>query len=186
MVEAGQIDGAAALYRQMIDILPTDAKSHYNLATMLKRRGDLDGAMRHYQEAVRSRPQLCPGPVQRGGNHRTEGVGQRGPVPVSSRPPDQPGLRSCTQQPGKCSWPCIPDPGIRNVPEAVQLAEKGCKLTNYRDPILLDTLGAAYAASGRYAEARKIAAQGLELATAGGNKPLADRIRRRIETYPSR
>jgi tetratricopeptide (TPR) repeat protein len=76
-----------------------------------------------------------------------------------------------------------PDPGIRNVPEAVQLAEKGCKLTDYRDPILLDTLAAVYAASGRYAEARKIAAQGLELADAGGNKPLADRIRKRIETY---
>jgi hypothetical protein len=51
---------------------------------------------------------------------------------------------------------------------------------------LLDTLAAAYAASGRYAEARTIAAQGLDIANAKGDKALADQIRRRMEIYQDR
>ena len=182
LVQAGQIDGAAALYRQMIDILPTDAKSHYNLATMLKRRGDLDGAMRHYQEAVRHDPDYVLALfnvaeiTERKGSAREAMSQYRRALQV--KPEFVPALNNLANL-----LALHPNPGIRNVPEAVQLAEKGCKLTDYRDPILLDTLAAVYAASGRYAEARKIAAQGLELADAGGNKPLADRIRKRIETY---
>ena len=182
LVQVGQIDGAAALYRQMIEILPTDAKSHYNLATMLKRRGDLDDAMRHYQEAVRHDPDYVLALfnvaelTERKGSAR-EAMSQYRRV-LQIKPEFIPALNNLANL-----LALHPNPGLRNVPEAVQLAEKGCKLTDYRDPILLDTLAAVYAASGRYAEARKIAAQGLELADAGGNKPLADRIRKRIETY---
>jgi hypothetical protein len=53
-------------------------------------------------------------------------------------------------------------------------------------PPLLDTLAAVYAASGRYAEARSIAAQGLDIANARGDSQLADRIRRKIEIYQNR
>jgi tetratricopeptide (TPR) repeat protein len=185
LVEAGQFAGAAALYRRMIDILPNDPKSHYNLATMLKRRGDLDGAMRHYQEAVRYDPNYLLALF-----NVAEITEQKGPVrealsmyrrALRVNPDFVPALNNLANL-----LSLHPDPGIRNVPEAIQLAERGCKLSDYQDPILLDTLGAAYAASGRYAEARKIDAKGLELAAAGGKKPLADRIRKRIETYQSR
>jgi spermidine synthase len=185
LAESGQTDGAAALYRQMIDVFPNDAKSHYNLATMLKRRGDLDGALRHYQEAVRVDPNYILALfniaeiTERKGSVREALSRYRRALQV--RPDFVPALNNLASL-----MALHPDPAIRNVPEAVELAEKGCKLTNFRDPILLDTLGAAYAASGRYAEARKVAVQGLELATAAGNKPLADRIRGRIEAYQSR
>ena len=141
LAEAGQIDGAAALYRQMIDILPTDAKSHYNLATMLKRRGDLDGAMRHYQEAVRHDPDYVlalfnVAEIYAKGRDRSErpcpSIGEL----FGSNPDFFPALNNLANL-----LALHPDPGIRNVPEAIQLAEKGCKLTKYRDPILLDTLG---------------------------------------------
>ena len=152
---------------------------------MLKRRGDMDGALRHYQEAVRLDPNYILALF-----NVAEITERKGPVrealslyrrALRVNPDFVPALNNLAM-----ILALHPDPGIRNVPEAVELAEKGCKLTNYQDPILLDTLGAAYAASGRYSEARKVAAHGLELATAGGNKPLAERIRRRIEAYPSR
>lgn len=185
LAEAGRLDGAAALYRQMIDILPRDPKSHYNLATMLKRRGDLDGAMRHYQEAVRNDPDYLPAlfnvaEIAEGKGSAREALSlYRRALKIN--PDFVPALNNLAKL-----LALHPDPGIRSVPEAVQLAEKGAKISNYRDPILLDTLGAAYAASGRFAEAGKVASQGLELATAGGNKPLAERIRKSIESYRNR
>jgi tetratricopeptide (TPR) repeat protein len=185
LVEAGQIEGATALYRQMIDILPQDAKSHYNLAMMLKRRGDPDGAMSHYQEAVHLDPGYALALFQMAEIYAEKGLakeaesGYRRALQV--KPDFIPAINNLARL-----MALHPDPRVRNVPEAVRLAEKGCKLSQYQDPILLDTLAEAYAASGRYTEARTIAAKGLDLATAGGNKSLADRIRRRIETYQGR
>jgi len=185
LAKTGQIEGAAVLCKQMIDILPKDAKSHYNLATMLKRRGDLDGAMRHYQEAVRYDPNyvlaifnVAEIAAGKGSAREAQSLYRRA---LQINPDFIPAINNLASL-----MALHPDPMIRNVPEAVRLAEKGCKLTQYQDPILLDTLAAAYAASGRYAEAKTLAAQGLDMANASGNNPLADRIRRRLETYQSR
>jgi tetratricopeptide (TPR) repeat protein len=185
LAEAGQIERAAALYKQMIDILPKDAKSHYNLATLLKRRGDLDGAMRHYQEAVRYDPNYVlalfnVAEIAAGKGSAREAQSQYRRV-LQINPDFIPAINNLASL-----MALHPDPMIRNVPEAIRLAERGCKLTQYQDPILLDTLAAAYAASGRYAEAKTLDAQGLDIANAKGNTSLADRIRRRLETYQNR
>ena len=45
------------------------------------------------------------------------------------------------------------DPQVRNGPEAVLLAERACKLTDYKKPLLVGTLAAAYAEAGRFPEA---------------------------------
>jgi spermidine synthase len=185
LAEAGQIEGATALYRQMIDILPKDAKSHYNLGMMLKRRGDTDGAMGHYREAARLDPDYVLALFQVAEIYAEKGLAKEAQSQyrraLQIKPDFIPAINNLASL-----IALHPDPAIRNVPEAVRLAEKGCKLTQYRDPILLDTLAAAYAASGRYAEARSIAAQGLDLANAAGNRALADRMRRRLETYQNR
>jgi tetratricopeptide (TPR) repeat protein len=46
-------------------------------------------------------------------------------------------------------------PGFRDGPRAVELALKACKLSGYGDPNHLDTLAAAYAEAGNFAEAVK-------------------------------
>ncbi len=46
-----------------------------------------------------------------------------------------------------------PDAKYRNGIEAVQLAQQACDRTDYKNPFALDTLAAAYAASGRYEDA---------------------------------
>jgi spermidine synthase len=185
LAEAGQIEGATALYRQMIDILPKDAKSHYNLAMMLKRRGDTDGAMGHYREAARLDPDYVLALFQVAEIYAEKGLVKEAQSQyrrtLQVKPDFIPAINNLARL-----MALHPDPAIRNVPEAVRLAEKGCKLTQYRDPILLDTLAAVYAASGRYAEARSIAAQGIDIANARGDSQLADRIRRKIEIYQNR
>ncbi len=64
---------------------------------------------------------------------------------------------------------------------AVPLAERACALTEHRDANALDTLAAAYAAAGRFADAARTARQALEMVDAGSE--IADEIRTRLALY---
>ncbi len=59
-----------------------------------------------------------------------------------------------------------PRPEYRDGPRAVELARRGCELTNWQDANLLDTLASAYAECGRFDEAVTWAERSLERANA--------------------
>jgi len=56
-----------------------------------------------------------------------------------------------------------PDSNMRNPSEAIRLAQEACIATNYKKASKLDTLGAAYASAGRFAEAIETAEKALSL-----------------------
>jgi len=68
------------------------------------------------------------------------------------------------------------DPKTRRGDEAVRLAKRACELTGYRDVNYMDTLAAAYAEAGNFAEAVKIGQSTLDLARSTNQdaKSLAD------------
>jgi len=76
-----------------------------------------------------------------------------------------------------------PDPQVRNGSEAVTLAEKACNLTEYKEPVLVGTLAAAYAEVGRFAEAITAAEKARALAEAAGAEGLAANNVTLIELY---
>lgn len=78
-----------------------------------------------------------------------------------------------------------PEARIRDGPRAVELAERANKLTQNRDPIVLTTLAAAYAETGRFADAIKTAEAALKGAEDSGNAALANAIRAQIVLYRS-
>jgi tetratricopeptide (TPR) repeat protein len=59
-----------------------------------------------------------------------------------------------------------PQPEYRDGARAVELAQRGCELTDWRDGNILDTLASAYAECGRFDEAIKWVNKALELADA--------------------
>jgi tetratricopeptide (TPR) repeat protein len=73
--------------------------------------------------------------------------------------------------------------GIRNGPEAVRLAERACELTQRREPVLLGTLAAAYAAAGRFKEAVESAEQARDQAAAAGQTDVDENNRKLLELY---
>jgi spermidine synthase len=73
--------------------------------------------------------------------------------------------------------------GIRNGPEAVRLAARACELTQRREPVLLGTLAAAYAADGRFKEAVETAEQARDQAAASGQTEVAESNRQLLELY---
>jgi len=76
-----------------------------------------------------------------------------------------------------------PEDELRNGAEAVRLAERACELTQYREPLFLGTLAAAYAESGRFPEAVTTAEKAEQLASSAGLKDLAEKNRQLLELY---
>jgi arylsulfatase A-like enzyme/Flp pilus assembly protein TadD len=72
---------------------------------------------------------------------------------------------------------------FKNPQKAVQIAERACKLTDYKDPVILDTLSIAYAASDRNFEAIETAKKALALAVSSENQKLADEIRGHLKNF---
>ena len=75
------------------------------------------------------------------------------------------------------------NPKFLNGAKAVELATVANKLTDYSRPAFLDTLAAAYAASGNFPEAVNTARRALELARQTGKMDKAMDIQRRMTLY---
>jgi hypothetical protein len=72
---------------------------------------------------------------------------------------------------------------LRNPYAALRLAQRSAHLTRYLDASVLDTLAAAYAASGRFEEAVATAERGVALAEQAGDRELADEMAQRLALY---
>ena len=72
---------------------------------------------------------------------------------------------------------------MRNGAEAVDLAERAERLTNGREPAVLDILAAAYAEAGRFTEATEVAERAVSISMGRGNLKLANALLMRIKLY---
>jgi tetratricopeptide (TPR) repeat protein len=75
------------------------------------------------------------------------------------------------------------DPAIRRPGEAVRLAERAATLAKRRNPSVLNTLAAAYASTGQFARAARVAENALVMARAIHDEALAADIGKRLERY---
>jgi Flp pilus assembly protein TadD len=78
-----------------------------------------------------------------------------------------------------------PEPGYRNGPRALQLAEWACKATANKSPPLLDSLAAAYAEVGRFDEAVRTTRQALEIVRTNP-KASTETLEARLKLYLDR
>ena len=76
-----------------------------------------------------------------------------------------------------------PNPAMRDGPRAVALMEDVIQRSGTKNAILLRTLAAAYAESGRFPEAIQTAQEALELATQQGNATVAAQLREAIDNF---
>jgi len=75
------------------------------------------------------------------------------------------------------------NPKVRNPGRAVELAGRACKLTGNKQPVFLDTLAIAYAASGDFTKAVEIAQQAAGISQSTGDAKMAEEIRSHIELF---
>ncbi len=145
-----------------IDQMPDKAVSYAHLARLYESNKNWEKAANFYSKSLQIKPddasvhEALANNLRRQGQIRESIAGYRKALLLN---PDLGGALN------SLGWilATIGDPKVRNSREAVQLAERACKLTNYKNPYTLDTLGAAYAAGGRFSDATDAVEKALHL-----------------------
>jgi protein O-mannosyl-transferase len=187
----GRIGDATALYREAIDhyrqalrITPGNADTQLNCGVALGCLGRSEEAITHLRDALKTKPDfidahynLAMALAEQG---RFEEAIEHYHHVLDINRDDLPTLNNLAWLRATCS-----EAAFRNADEAVALAERALTLSSDRQPnaIALDTLAAAYAEAGRFAEAIQAGRRALDLAALQNDRALAERIVARLRLY---
>ncbi len=183
LLQKEQFAEAADEFRLAAQLNPRSAGAYNNLGLVLVRQGKLDEAVEAFAVALRLEPNNALThyhlATTLGSLRRTGEAIQHYREALKTAPDFAEALNNL-------AWilAANPDAAVRNGAEAVALAERACKLTEYKQPVMVGTLAAAYAETGRFAEAvstaekaRALAEQANETALAAKNRTLLERYR---------
>ena len=180
--QQGKLDEAGREYHRALALDPRLAAAHNSLGSLLGSQGRLPDAIRQFREAVRIDPDY-------GDAHNNLGLALRmtGDRDEALRH-FQAALRLRADWPvpmNEIAWILATHPSerARNPAEAVRLAQRAAELTARRQPVILDSLAAAYAAAGDFDRAADTAREAIALAASGGPAGLAGEIGKRLDLY---
>jgi len=178
----GEGDKAIGHFRQALANDPQHTSAHYNLGISLQGKGRPEEAIEHYRQVLLNIPNSIE--VHYNMGMALAAIGDYAEALenlrfVLQQAPDDPHALNTI------AWllATVPDADLRQPEEAVRLAEHAAELTGRKVPEILDTLAAAYAASGDYRRALTEAHVALDLARARGAHELAIKISAHIELY---
>ena len=179
----GRLDEAVSRYRKAVEVQPELAFAHVRLGAGLTSKGELDEAREHLQKALVIYPSDAEAhyllaEAWRWSARPHEAL-EHYREALRLSPDSLPALTGAARV-----LATHPDSGVRDPEEAVRLAERAAAQTGYQDPTILDTLAAAYAASGDFETAVKAAEKAVALAEAAGAEEVAvEEIRERLRLY---
>ena len=183
-LEKGRLDDAISNLQAAIDLRPENAPAHDNLAKALLQKGQVAEAMVHYRkfleiepENVEARNTLGTALIQQG--KLGEAIGQWQDA-LAIQPENGNAASNLAWVFATC-----PEDSIRDGRHAVDLAEKALRISGGKIPMIYKVLAAAYAESGRFADAIETAQRGAELATSQSNPALAAELESNIALYQS-
>jgi tetratricopeptide (TPR) repeat protein len=184
LLSKGDMDGAIVHYTACVALSPNQADAQYNLASALLRIGRTDEALAHYQKTLELQPGNADAHANLGSALLEKGRVQDAIAQYREALALAP--ENITAQ-SNLAWllATCSDPSLRNGSEAVLLAETASRLSGGNRPLILRILAAAYAETGRFADAIETAQQALRLAGAGDNTILVNALRKEIALYQS-
>jgi len=178
----GNFDDAIKHYRTALKIKPSYSKAYYGLGNALARKGESEAAIYNYRQAFRINPGYFEAYYNLGQILLNQGKIDQA---INNYKKSLNINREMTLALYNLSWiySTCNIKKFRNGTKALQLAEKLCMLTDYKQPLALDALAAAYAESGRFNEAVATAKKALKLALQVGPEELALRLKKRLKLY---
>jgi len=178
----GHLDEAAASLSRALAIEPDNADIHLNLGLALIRLGRVPDAAREFSTAVTLDPKEAEAQYELGlclAMARQPGMALSHLQAAAQLRPDW------TDPLNAAAWILATDGDgqVRNGPEAVSLAESAAALSHGQDPVILNTLAAAYAETGRFDDATNTAGKAIALAQQSGRAALAGQIQSLLALY---
>jgi tetratricopeptide (TPR) repeat protein len=177
----GRLEEAVKLFSELLRDNPADSGAHNNLGNVLQLEGKQEEAIEHFYAAVR----LGPGQAS---PHNNLGIAlQRAARAKAAISEYRAALRlqpELVEAMNNLAFmlAATPDASLRNGQEALKLASRACELTGYRHPLPLTTLAAAYAETGQFEEALRIAEQVEQMPTVGQGQ-LRERLEVMLNSY---
>ncbi len=170
------------LWTHTISVTKDNYFAQASLADLLMRRGRVSEAIQHSEEALRIRPGDADAQNNLGLALLQTGDTQRAVVHLQKALEIDPGHMNGEVN---LAWVLAtsPDESTRDGAKAVQLAEDVARRAGHPNAIVLRTLAAAYAETGRFTDAIDVAQQAVEIAKATGNEALATDLERNIAAY---
>jgi tetratricopeptide (TPR) repeat protein len=171
--------------REAIRINPLSVENHYVLGKFTLDQGNPAQALPEFERAVAIRPRFVSG---------EEGIATADEALGNNRDALAHWRKAHAIDPTRISstlgiaWllATAPEASLRNGNEALSLAEAANNLATSNDPTVLDTLAAAYAENGQFAQAVALETRALELATESKNTAMAKDIRSRLTLYKAK
>ena len=178
----GNLDQAAQHFRHAAAIAPENPNIRYQLAVTSHAQRQLTPAINEYRQALL----LAPDMIQ---VHAPLALAlQTNAQPAQALTHYRAALRHSPDQPdllNGIAWilATSPDPTLRDPDQAILFAQRADDATDHKDPAILDTLAAAYAAAGRFDQAVTTAQTATDLARAAQADQLAHQITQHLKRY---
>jgi Flp pilus assembly protein TadD len=179
----GGLSEARSRFQAILRAKPFDAETHLRMARLCKTQRQCRRARYHLQMAMRLKPsaetklqlaQLC---YETG--HSGEAVAALREL-LRMKPDSTEALNNLAWLLATCG-----DERVRDGTEAVRCAKEACRLTDFKEPVFMSTLAAAYAETGRFPQAISMAEKALRLQMTAGQTELAELNRQLLAQYRS-
>ena len=169
-------------FKECLRLNPDSAPAHETLARLVMGLKNPDAAIRHLTEAIQLNPNIAlthfnlaralksKGRTEEAITHFREALRIK---PNWEKPMNALAWILATHS----------DSNLGDPQEALSLALRACELADYQDPGFLDTLAAAYAGAGRFADAVATAEKAVQIIASGDKKERLQKVRERLELY---
>jgi tetratricopeptide (TPR) repeat protein len=181
----GNVDAAISHYRSALKITPDSADVHNNIGIAFRQSAQLPDAIAHFQQALKIRPDFSEAQNNLGNtllqsNRAAEAIANY--ETALERDPDfVPALNNLAWVLATSS-----ETKLRNGPKAVALAEQANQLSGKGNAAIGRTLAAAYAESGRFDDAIRVAVATIDLANSNGESTIALQVGEHLKFYRQR
>ena len=179
---AGRLADAEQQLREAVRLKDTSAPAHANLGPLLCATGRFDDCIFHLNRALELDPDYTPAHANLAEAYAASGrralAAQQFALALEAAP-DRPFLLN------RLAWllATSPEDSIRDGARAVELAERSVSITGRQDVMSLETLSAAYAEVGRFAEALGIGREALALAEQRSDEATATALAHRLQLF---